>query len=108
MTVIIQRTETTKDKKGRNITHLTTVFYANLEGEDFRKLVCEDNEVNDGANVDYEDNRTYQVTGTLILKYLDLLRRKGNPISELWKEDGISTDGQPFNIENQYYEVEVF
>ena len=110
MTVIIQRMETSKDKKGRNVAHLTTVFYANLDGELFKELVCKDNVDNDGANIDYEDEneREYEVTGTLVLQYLDELRKKGNPVDELWEEDGIGIDGWKFDINNQYYNVEIF
>ena len=110
MTVIIERIEFTKDSKNRNVVHLTTVFYADLDGELFKELVYKDNVDNDSVNINYEDEneREYEVTGTLVLQYLDELRKKGNSVDELWKEDGIGIDGRNFDINNRYYNVEIF
>ena len=107
--ITINRIETDKDTFGRNRTVLTTVFCGrNLDGEEFRKLVEKDNEEN-GGNVDYEDEYgvEYEVTGELIRQYMEVLRSKGEPVEKMLKENGINKNGEPFNVLNQYYEVEI-
>lgn len=113
MTLLVKRIEVDEDDKGRRVVHETEVMHVNLWGNPFQDVVDEDYEENDGDNIDNdevvgESGHQYEVTGELILKFIDKMEASGTPIRECWKEDGIGRDGEPFNVENRYYTVEVF
>lgn len=115
MEVVIKRIEIDMDSKGRQVVHETRVL--DLNGydacEELNNLVDDIYTNKDGEGIDFDvssDNiRELEVYGDVIMKYFDRLDKKypeWNARQE-WKEDGINRKGEPFDVANQVYSVEV-
>ena len=111
----ISRQEYTHDSQNRAVVILTEVAFFNYTkeiAEAFNKVVANDYMNNDGSNIDFdeqvgEDAREMQITGELVLKFIDLYN-SSNKQPLKWYEDGIGFAGEPFEVKDKYYTVELF
>ena len=114
--IVIRRIESSKDKLGRSSVLETKVFYASLNAEADDMLF---NIVEEAYEEGYDDDVNYdtpvgegghelEISGKLVLKFIEALKEGGTDVSNLWKEDGVLSTGEPFEIEKQFYTVELW
>jgi len=116
MTLLIRRIENSLDSKGRNTTLLTTVLHMSLSSsyvsDIFDKIISEV-ETMETDEITYKSdfNNEVECTGLVVLKLLNQIQEDHptlNILKEEWQEDSINSNGKPFKVEDQIYNVEVF